>query len=621
MGIPRFYIELLKKYKDTHFSDPNFKVHNLFMDYNAFIYPVRAEFFKQKSYDEFSKLSVAKREQELANFVVEKTIEFINEISPEKLLYIAFDGPAPRSKMKLQRDRRYKSVKEETYFEELRKTFGVEEKNTSSLINSAALSPGTTLMKKIADGLRNAANKKKFMEGKILVIVDDTNIPGEGEHKILKFIRYLKNLEEHVCVYSPDADVIILSMQYEGNIYVIQPRDRKKEEHRQLYPNDSVKNIFFSIPKYREAIKKEIGDFKELNDVNLVRDFTLLTFFIGNDFVKPIYFTKSNKDRSFDSILNIYKRLLKKYKNTKNPYLVEIRKNNEETYPYINKDFLVNIFQELAKMEDIHMKEYYNKILKESSKEQNDLKDEISFEDKKAAFEHGLYYLPYVKDRKTGKYIKDNPFYDPDLIKVIDYNEPRNVWNNKYYSFFFNILPDNPREFIKYKKLICYTYLKSLLYCLRYYLTGLPSWDWYYPFRVAPMPSDIIYFMNDMPKDLNFKFELGEPYSPIEQLSMILPPQNISILPRPIRLLITNAYSPLAPYYPVDFELDKVFGEKYIYSYALLPSFVDEIVRPQIQNTFSKFTKSEQERNKLESKYYIYEPNNISINNLTHNVP
>jgi hypothetical protein len=48
---------------------------------------------------------------------------------------------------------------------------------------------------------------------------------------------------------------------------------------------------------------------------------------------------------------------------------------------------------------------------------------------------------------------------------------------------------------------------------------------------------------------------------------------------------------------------------------------VDEIVRPKIQETFSKFTKSEKERNRLETEYYLYEPENISLSELTLDAP
>ena len=135
------------------------------------------------------------------------------------------------------------------------------------------------------------------------------------------------------------------------------------------------------------------------------------------------------------------------------------------------------------------------------------------------------------------------------------------------------------------------------------------------------MPSDILYFMNEMPKELNFKFEMGKPYHPIEQLTMILPPQSIAILPRPLRVLVTDTTSPLSPYYPIDFQLDKVAGEKFVYAHALLPAFVDEIVLPAIQDTFPKFTKLEQERNKLKDEYILYEPAKMSVNNITLNAP
>jgi 5'-3' exonuclease len=135
------------------------------------------------------------------------------------------------------------------------------------------------------------------------------------------------------------------------------------------------------------------------------------------------------------------------------------------------------------------------------------------------------------------------------------------------------------------------------------------------------MPSDILHFINDMPKGLDFTFELGTPYTPIEQLALMLPPQTVSILPRPLRTLITTATSPLAPYYPIDFKIDKVFGEKYTYSKPLLPVPSDEVVLPSIQETFEKFTKSEKERNKLSDTYQLYEPENLVLKDLILDVP
>ena len=91
MGVPRFFTAILKKYRQTHFSDPNFKFEYLFMDYNAFIHNVIPEFFNNTTYEEFKKITVSKREQSIADFVVKKTIQYVKELKPSKLLYLAID--------------------------------------------------------------------------------------------------------------------------------------------------------------------------------------------------------------------------------------------------------------------------------------------------------------------------------------------------------------------------------------------------------------------------------------------------------------------------------------------------------------------------------------------------
>jgi 5'-3' exonuclease len=351
----------------------------------------------------------------------------------------------------------------------------------------------------------------------------------------------------------------------------------------------------FELGKYKRAVQEEIGTD---DAIKTSMDLTFISFFIGNDFIKPIAFTQSNK-RGQEAILNLYRRMYKKHKK----YLVEIRNGK----PVVNSTMFIDFMQQLSNMEDSRMKKYYNNILEEIEKEPGEFKKEITLKDRLSSFEHGKYYLPYIQGdpRKKTLALPDNPFYEKDLHKAINYNEHKSEWNKQYYSYYFGISPDNPREYKNYKRTICKKYLESLAFTLQYYLVGVPSWQWYYPFRVAPMPSDIMYYMRDMPSDLDITFEKGEPYAPIEQLTMILPLANIDLLPKSIQKIITNVKSPLVPYFPIDFQIDKLFGEKFIYSKPLIPSFEDDLVRPVIQDTFSKFTKSEKERNKIETyKHY-----------------
>ena len=62
-------------------------------------------------------------------------------------------------------------------------------------------------------------------------------------------------------------------------------------------------------------------------------------------------------------------------------------------------------------------------------------------------------------------------------------------------------------------------YAQGLQWVLRYYYRGCPSWKWFYPFHYAPFASEIGKNTRDVPMD----FELGKPFTPIEQLMGVLP--------------------------------------------------------------------------------------------------
>jgi len=55
-------------------------------------------------------------------------------------------------------------------------------------------------------------------------ILSDSKVPGEGEHKYMDLLRSLEQTcnEDKIVVFSPDADVIILSMaSHKKNIYLL----------------------------------------------------------------------------------------------------------------------------------------------------------------------------------------------------------------------------------------------------------------------------------------------------------------------------------------------------------------------------------------------------------------
>jgi 5'-3' exoribonuclease 1 len=70
------------------------------------------------------------------------------------------------------------------------------------------------------------------------------------------------------------------------------------------------------------------------------------------------------------------------------------------------------------------------------------------------------------------------------------------------------------------------------------------------------------------------KFDLSDPFLPIEQLLCVLPPTSAALVPEHIRFLMLSESSPIIDYFPLDFETDQNGKKQEWEAIALLP-FVD----------------------------------------------
>lgn len=140
------------------------------------------------------------------------------------------DGVAPRAKMNQQRSRRFRSAQEAREKDEEAQQFikllqaGGKTVDESIMKRKAwdsnAITPGTPFMDILARSLRYwVAYKLNTDPGwaKLKVIISDSTVPGEGEHKIMNFIRSQRSSPEydpntrHV-IYGLDADLIMLAL-------------------------------------------------------------------------------------------------------------------------------------------------------------------------------------------------------------------------------------------------------------------------------------------------------------------------------------------------------------------------------------------------------------------------
>jgi len=175
-------------------EENNPKIDNLYLDMNGIIHPCCHPMDKP----------APKSETEMFNLIFAYIDDIISIIKPKKVLYLAIDGVAPRAKMNQQRSRRFRTAIEaqekkekETslrnkWMEDGIKFTGKPTKSDDSVFDSNVITPGTEFMFNLSKALQLFIVERFHSESKwnnLQVIFSDAFVPGEGEHKILDFIR------------------------------------------------------------------------------------------------------------------------------------------------------------------------------------------------------------------------------------------------------------------------------------------------------------------------------------------------------------------------------------------------------------------------------------------------
>lgn len=551
MGIPAFMREILFYYPESHFAK-DMELDILCWDFNSIVYEAFHMIKKKISYEEFSKMSSSKKDR----LIIEETIRTVKKVihlfQPKETLYIALDGSVPKGKLLIQRSRRYKAVKLLHYLSPYEQGEEIYEKHWST----SNISPGTSFMNTLSKELKKCIEKKEFPVKEI--ILDDTQVPGEGEYKIFLYLNKIKH--KKIGIVSPDADLIVLSFQLMIDSYIIRKVETtipdiakgKEELLKELKTRYEGKEYFFLSIKHMKKAFMQRNDLLHLEEQKFSYDLIFLTFFLGNDFIKKIPFLFT-KDHHFEILSSIYQKVSLEFKDTFYPYLLHEGK--------IQTQFLSRIMEELATMEEEHMKQKYQRI--QHPKIPPPREFESKYQQEKNNYEHLPYYFPH------------SPFYRPDLIHTINYFEKN--WKEQYYTYFFFL---TKQEISSFLPTIIEEYLKSLYHTFHYYTSTISCWNFAYDFRVAPFPSDILKYLPNQ-TFLSYSFPPSEPYTPLEQLFLILPPQRSHLLPYELKKLMYS--SPLEPFFPIDFQIDLLEGEKFIYSEAILPPIVDEWMLPLIK--------------------------------------
>jgi 5'-3' exonuclease len=217
MGIKHFFTwfktnfsdQIEKLPKDINVQDLDVVIDNLMIDMNGIIHNSAQKIYEYGSFKRNNRLlgknktyvNFKQKNIKLYEDVCNSVDIILNVVKPTKRLVICIDGPAPISKQNQQRQRRYRSA--------------MESLNSSCPFDSNSITPGTQFMDNLSKYM-DFYIKKKINEDSywknIEVIFSNEKAPGEGEHKIVNYMRYYGDENETYCINGLDADLIMLAL-------------------------------------------------------------------------------------------------------------------------------------------------------------------------------------------------------------------------------------------------------------------------------------------------------------------------------------------------------------------------------------------------------------------------
>lgn len=561
MGIPLYFRYLINNYDNIISNNKEIEqIDNLFLDLNCAIHYCCREVLKNEDYNSKNKNRI---EEKMINNILNYIEILYNYSKPQKLLFITIDGVAPKAKMNQQRIRRFKKFYEKKKLDEIKDELNLEIDEKEEW-DTNAITPGTVFMNKLGNSLKTKLIQRETLKD-VNIIISDSNIPGEGEHKILQYLKNNELKEDINAIYGLDADLIMLGLilKYDNMLLL-----RETVEFDNTIHKDGYKFLYLNINRLEDnlifEIKDRIGlDFlSETEKDNIINDYIFLSFILGNDFIchSPAICIKNN---GIDLIIDLYSRYYNQLK--QNLISVEFKK--------INHDFLKNILRDLSMMEDTLLVDFNKK--RNKKKPPNKIY-ETEFDRKKDLL--SLY-----------------PQFNRKIEKEI--NQGGEEWRKKYYKILFNI--EKKYEIDK----ICHNYIEGLVWNFYYYYYECISWDWFYIYHNVPSFLDIYNYYNTFISDINtIKFEKNRPVKPFQQLLMVLPQQSKELLPLRYRDLMTDINSPIIEYYPDEYELNTI-NKYYLWECApILPYIITKDIVDTTRNI--KLTEDEKNRNKI-NKLFI----------------
>lgn len=518
------------------------EIDNLMIDMNGLFHTSAQKIYEYGEFKPMRRLLGERRSrykshyaQRIACFedICKSVEEIVNIVKPKKRIIMCVDGPAPLSKQNQQRQRRYVSA--------------MSRDKDSKSFDSNSITPGTEFMNyltKYVDWyIRKRISENNSLWSNVEVIFSNEKVPGEGEHKIINYIRRYGSKEEVYCLHGMDADLIMLALgTHLKNFYIL------REE--QLDP--SFDYYFIDIGGVRTSLADKLIWNPTSNKSNraycidsAINDFIFMCFTVGNDFLPHIPGIEIIED-GINMMIDVYCNVCKDYghltKTTK--YGVQFRKKSV-------KVFMGTLAQ-------------YEKGV---------LEDKLSHKDQ-------LFPVPLLESNSS---LKEDGKYELDI----------EGYREDYYS--------ENLERVDMEKL-CHEYLEGMQWVLSYYTSGVPNWRWRFPYHYAPFAHTLTKYIDSFKFSV---YAPTTPTVPFVQLLSVLPPKSSNLLPEPLNNLLKSEGSPISQFCPEEFGIDLSGKRREWEGTVLLPMIDYNIVEKAYYDRIRQIAESSMRRNKS-GKSFIY---------------
>jgi 5'-3' exonuclease len=517
MGIPSYFRRILQAYPGCLLRAAPSLAQALCFDFNCLIYRcLRAPTLPPPppSTDPYA---LEMWEEELLQEVLRTVKEVWSAAGRPPRVFLAVDGVVPMAKIRQQRVRRFKSAW-------LRKQSALQS------WDSNAITPGTAFMCRLDAKLQElveAHGSRWELSGSCM--------PGEGEHKILEWLRkgsFVKEKEKPILVYGLDADLILLTMlvgeQCDLSMYLFREAMEFGQKEKEKEKGSS------SLKKEQEYQCMNIQEFKYRLGISSgyeqVLNYIGLMSLMGNDFL-PHSITHKLNDNGHEYVL----------------------KELQAGTKLVSKDGLVNmsVLQEICSRWSVDEAEKMHYMIVK----------------KKDQARRGV--LPGMDESEA---LPLTWMVENALLESGGRGLSSN-WRDHYWSWIL------PNQYVTYaeKQGICSEYAYGCQWILDYYLGKPVDKLWMFPSWIPPLWSDLAHCpLTIYQKDSS---EKTIPIQPQEQLAMVLPLDSWD-LARDTSLRQAPSFAP--QYWPSSFGFLSA-GRKWLWECeALIPPLRIETLRETV---------------------------------------